>query len=120
MIIKNNNIYLINIPKMKINQKYIFNNNSKIDFIYKIKKNIYIYINNNIFIFNYFHSEINLIQSINLNNSSPVNYFSNLLQKNLNNLKIKIKINWDENYQKFFILIIGKTGKGKSSLLNIF
>ena len=44
MIIKNNNIYLINIPKMKINQKYIFNNNSKIDFIYKIKKKyLYIY-----------------------------------------------------------------------------
>ena len=126
IIFKENKNYLINIPKMKIKQTYcFFDNYTKIDFIYKNEDNIYTYKDNTLYILQYFKNEINLINIINLDNSKIFIFLSNLLQKSIRNLNIKIKWIQNKNYKKFIkfrpliLYDIEGFSYGKSTFLNI-
>ena len=130
LISTQNCIYLVNIKKMKKYQNLFFlTNRNKINYIYKIENNIYIYKNNSLYIFKYFHNRINLIQIIKEQKIISYKYLLNLDNKNYSNLKINIKINLVININKDINLlgninknnpiigIIGHTGVGKSSLI---
>lgn len=133
LISRQNCIFLVNIKKMKKCQTLFFLSNpkKKIKYIFKIGNNIYIYKNNSLYIFKYFHNIISLIQIIKEQKLIAYNYLLNLaLEKNDSNLKVNIKINVIKNINKninlfeiinkniFIIPIIGHTGVGKSSFIN--
>ena len=68
MVLTNDIIYLINIKTMKICQEFfLLDYPGKIDFIYKIKDNIYVCKNNNLLELKYYQKKITLINSKNQN-----------------------------------------------------
>ena len=99
MVSNDDILYLINIKTMKICQEFfLFDYPGKIDFIYKIKDNIFICKDNTLLGFKYLENQITLINSKNQNILFSFNYLNNLLVENkfpkLNN---KIKFNCIKN-----------------------
>ena len=83
MVLTNDIIYLINIKTMKICQEFfLLDYPGKIDFIYKIKDNIYICKDNTLLEFKYLKNQITLINSKNQNILYSFNYVNNLFVEN--------------------------------------
>ena len=115
MVLTNDIIYLINIKTMKICQEFfLLDYPGEIDFIYKIKDNIYVCKNNNLLELKYYQKKITLINSKIQNTLFSLNYLCNLLlEKKYPLISNKIKINCIENkiIHKLFYLIIGRKNK---------
>ena len=71
----NKKIYSFNINTMKIS--LIFENNSKIDYVKKIKKYIHIYINNILYSYK-FKGNLRIVKSIEQDELTTINYLTNL------------------------------------------
>ena len=99
-ISNHNNTYLIDIKKLKINQNIsLFNELNNIKFIYKFENDVYIYSNNNIFMFNYIKNT--LIKLIEKDELDAFNILLNLsVHKNYTNLNKNLIINCIENENK--------------------
>ena len=113
MITQFNKIYLINIQNMIVKQKYSFMSGiGYIDFVYKINKNIYLYKNNYLYVFNYNKNELILINLIYQTNLNAIDYFWNLYIKNkYPYLEDKIRIKCFYNYLYKFSLNLEKIEK---------
>ena len=108
MVLNDDILYLINIKTMKIFQEFfLFDYPGKIDFVYKIKDNIFICKDNTLLEFKYLENQITLINSKNQNILFSFNYLNNLLVENkfpkLNN-KIKFNCIKNKNISKYTLL----------------
>ena len=99
MVSKDDILYLISIKTMKICQEfYLLDYPWKIDFIYKIKDNIYICKDNILLEFKYLGNEITLINTKNQNILFSFNYVNNLfVESKYPKLNNKIKFNCIKN-----------------------
>ena len=92
IIINNYIFYIINITKMKIIQKYVYNNKT-INFIYKLDNIIFVCTDYYTHIFKYFNNKLNLMNSINLTDTFIWTYLtSSYLKKCCPKLEIRIFI----------------------------
>ena len=99
MVSNDDILYLINIKTMKIYQEFfLLDYPGKIDFIYKIKDNIYICKDNTLLELKYLENQITLINSKEQYNLFSLNYLKNLfIEKKYPKLHNKILINCIEN-----------------------
>ena len=91
LVLKNNNLYTININSMKTNKIYLLlcHDKYKIKFICNDKHYLYLYINNFIYSIQYFQNQFQLIKSIELD--EPLIAINCLCYLQINNNNILIK-----------------------------